>query len=136
MEPEVTERVVLTEDDIDELGHLNQARYHALLEVARARVLRQGVTPESKSHAFVVVRAELDFLREVRLDDGYVDVRAQITAVGTKSLTFSNELSRVDGIVAARGLTIMVAWDIEARRSRLISDAERAAYGADPQPLR
>jgi acyl-CoA thioester hydrolase len=127
---EITERIVLTEDDIDQLGHVNQARYHDLLGHARNLLLTQGVEqPSGPDGKYVVARTELDYHRELRLVDGYADVHAQIARVGTKSVTIANELIRPDGVVAASGVTTMVAWDPEARRSRTISPAERAHYG-------
>ena len=56
-------------------------------------------------------------------------VAAEIAGVGTKSITINNQINRPDGIVAARGVVIMVAWDREGRCSRPVSAAERAAYG-------
>lgn len=125
----VTTRVELQDGDIDGLGHLNQARYHDLLGAARLRLLTLAFPDRRGGEAtFVVARTELDYLREVRLGDGHVDVHARIAAVGTRSVTIANEIVRPDGVVAARGLTTMVAWDRAARRSRPVSAAERLAY--------
>jgi acyl-CoA thioester hydrolase len=132
--PEVTTRFTLGPSDIDGLGHLNQGRYHDLLGSARMRVLTEpldgrGRDPDGRDGTFVVARTELDYRREVRLADGHVDVCARIARVGTKSVTIENEIRRPDGVVAARGVTTMVAWDRDARASRAVSGAERAAFG-------
>jgi acyl-CoA thioester hydrolase len=124
----VTERIILSEGDMDGLGHLNQARYHDLLGVIRRRLLRSWFDDATSDGVFVVVRTELDHRREVRLSDGYVDAKAQIVRIGTKSVTVNNQVIRPDGIVAASGVATMVAWDREGRGSRPISDAERAVY--------
>jgi acyl-CoA thioester hydrolase len=121
-------RFTLSEQDIDGLGHLNQSRYHHVLGLARMRVLTESVPETELGGAFVVARAELDYLREVRLADGFVDARAEIVRVGNKSVEIVNEVVRPDGIVAARGVATMVAWDSVARRSRPVSDVERAAF--------
>ncbi|HEY6758559.1 MAG TPA: thioesterase family protein [Baekduia sp.] len=129
----VTLRITLGAGDMDGLGHLNQARYHDLLGVARSRVLTEPFPdrgPGVPHGTFVVARTELDYLSEVRLADEWVEVHARIARVGTKSVTIENAIRRPDGVVAARGVTTMVAWDREARRSRTIGDAERVAYGA------
>jgi acyl-CoA thioester hydrolase len=129
--PDVTLRIALTESDIDDLGHLNQARYHGLLGQARQRLLSHDFAgAPGREGTFVLAHAELDYYREVRLADAYVDARARIVRVGTKSVTIENELLRPEGALAARGSVVMVAWDRDARRSRDISAAERAAYGA------
>jgi acyl-CoA thioesterase FadM len=118
-------RFTLSEQDIDGLGHLNQSRYHHVLGLARMQVLTESVPVGG---AFVVARTELEYLREVRLADGFVDARAEIIRVGNKSVEIVNEVIRSDGIVVARGLATMVAWDSVARRSRPVSDVERAAF--------
>jgi acyl-CoA thioester hydrolase len=123
---ELVLRIPLTDEDMDQLGHLNQARYHGFLGTARAKLL-SGSAERDERVAFVVARVELDYLHEVRMADGHVDVRAKITRIGEKSVTIENEIRRPDGTVAARGLAIMVAWDDVERRSRQVTDAERAA---------
>ena len=97
------------------------------------RVLTQSVPGTEMGGGFVVARTELDHLREVRLAEGFVDARAEIVRVGIKSVDIVNEVIRPDGIVAARGVATMVAWDRVERRSRPISDVERGAFmfGAD-----
>jgi acyl-CoA thioester hydrolase len=130
--PQVTTRFTLGPSDIDGLGHLNQGRYHDLLGRARMRVLTEPLADrdaDGRDGTFVVARIELDHRSEVRLADGHVDVHARIARVGTRSVTIENEIRRPDGIVAARGVATMVAWDRDARASRVVSGAERAAFG-------
>jgi acyl-CoA thioester hydrolase len=133
--PEVTQRIELTPADIDGLGHLNQARYHGLLGEVRYRLLTRSFPARiGTDGTFVLAHAELDYHNEVRLADGYVEVRARIARVGTKSITIENDMIRPDGILAARGVVIMVAWDRDQRRSRPVSDAERSVYDGAPAP--
>jgi len=133
--PGVTARIELSPADIDALGHLNQARYHGFLGEARHRLLTRDFPDDHGAEGtFVLARAELDYHNEVRLADGYVDVRARIIKVGTKSITIENEIIRPDGIIAARGVAIMVAWDRNQRRSRPVSDVERFVYDGAPAP--
>lgn len=116
----------MTPADIDGLDHLNQARYHSLLGSIRGQLLRESFGDEP-GHNFVMAHTELDHHREVRLGEGPVLLRARIAAIGRKSITVDNELVRADGEVAASGRVTMVAWDEAGRRSRLVSEAERAA---------
>jgi acyl-CoA thioester hydrolase len=133
--PEVTQRIELTPADIDGLGHLNQARYHGLLGEVRYRLLTRDFPDENGTDGtFVLAHAELDYHNEVRLSDRYVDVRARIVRVGTKSITIENDMVRPDGVLAARGAVIMVAWDRDQRRSRPVSDAERSVYDGAQAP--
>ncbi len=127
----MTTRLPLGRSDIDGLGHVNQAQYHHLLGVARALLLRRPLMgQEVIPGTFVVAHAELDYLREIRLADGFVDVRAAFAVVGSKSVTIDNEILRSDGELAARGSAVMVAWDRAGRRSRALSEIERATYAA------
>ena len=113
--------------DLDMLGHLNQAVYHELLEEGRAELLiRLG----QRDLAFVLARVELDYRSEVRRDHGHVDVVARIGRVGRSSIVVDNEVLLPDGTVAAAGTSVLVAWDMAERRSRPLTDAERAALGA------
>jgi acyl-CoA thioester hydrolase len=116
----------LAPTDIDRLGHLNQARYHGLLGLIRGKLL-VGSFDDELDHSFVMAHTDLDHRREVRLEEGHVLLRARIAAIGNKSITIDNELVRADGEIAATGRATMVAWDKTRRRSRPISDAERAA---------
>jgi acyl-CoA thioesterase FadM len=49
--------------------------------------------------------------------------------VGRASVTVAHALGRHDGEVAADGRSVLVAWDRDARRSRPLTDTERAALG-------
>ena len=112
--------------DLDMLGHLNQAVYHEFLEEGRAAFIAQlgglGI-----DFAFVLARVELDYRSEVRRDHGHVDVVTSLVRVGGSSLTVDNRVLLPDGTVAAEGRSVLVAWDPSTRRSRRLSDDERAA---------
>jgi acyl-CoA thioester hydrolase len=124
-------RLPIGPSDIDGLGHVNQAQYHHFLGAARRQLLRRPwAGREVLPATFVVAHAEIDYLGEIRLADGFVDVRAAFVAVGTKSVTIDNAVLRLNGDVAARGLAVMVAWDRAGRRSRILNDIERNAYAA------
>jgi acyl-CoA thioester hydrolase len=113
--------------DMDMLGHLNQAVYHELLEEGRGSLF---TSLGSASFPFVLVRVELDYRHEVRRDHGTVDVVTRVERVGSKSVTLAQEMALPDGTVAASGSSVLVAWDPQARGSRELTDAERAALTA------
>jgi acyl-CoA thioester hydrolase len=120
-----TTRITLRWRDMDMLGHLNQSVYHELLEEGRGALFASlgdvGWFP------FVLVRVELDYRAEVRHDHEHVDVVVRVENVGTKSVTLAHDIVLPDGAVAASGSCVIVAWDPQARGSRALSDAERAA---------
>lgn len=113
--------------DMDMLGHLNQAVYHELLEDGRAALF---LSLGAAAFPFVLVRVELDYRNEVRKDHGSVEIVTRVERVGSKSVTVTHEVVRADGVVAAAGRSVLVAWDPHARGSRDLTDAERAALTA------
>jgi acyl-CoA thioester hydrolase len=123
--PTVSVPISLRWRDMDMLGHLNQAVYHELLEEGRAALFR-ALHERGHGFAFVLVRVELDYRREVRHDHERVDVVARIASVGRSSVTVSHEVVLPDGAVAAEGTSVLVAWDMAKRTSRELTEAERA----------
>jgi acyl-CoA thioester hydrolase len=119
-------RIAVRWRDLDMLGHLNQAVYHELLEEARAELIA-GLG--ERGFAFVLARVELDYRHEVRRDHGHVDVVAAIGRVGRSSIAIDHRVLLPDGTVAAEGTSVLVAWDMDARRSRALTDDERSALG-------
>ncbi len=115
-------RVALRWGDMDALGHVNQAVYHELLEEARTAMLEALPTPPKG--AFVMARVELDYRREIPLAHRYVDVTLKVEAVGRSSITVFQRIVRSDGVLAADGRSVMVAWDRQLRGSRPLSDGE------------
>lgn len=54
-------------------------------------------------------------------------VRTRIVDVGRTSVSFEQALLGEDGEAAVEAETVLVAWDPETRRSRAITEDERAA---------
>ena len=129
---ETTVRIGVRWRDLDMLGHLNQAVYHEFLEEARAELFRSlgGDTLD----AFVLARVELDYRREVRRDDGHVDVVARPVSVGRSSVTVAHDVVLPDGTVAASGQSVRVAWAMSARGSRPLREDERERLLGAAQP--
>ena len=111
--------------DMDALGHLNQAVYHELLEEARIAMMQALATPAGG--AFVLARVELNYRREIPLAYRHVEVTMEVLEIGRASITAAQRVVRADGELAADGISVLVAWDVRERRSRPLSDGERAA---------
>lgn len=126
MPAEARIEVTLRWRDLDMLGHLNQAVYHELLEEARGAL----VAGLSRHFAFVLVRVELDYRNEVQRAHERVEVTARVTRVGTKSFVMEQQIIRPDGVVAASGTSVLVAWDPHGRTSRPLTAEEREALEA------
>ncbi len=124
---EVRTQVAIRWRDLDQLGHLNQAVYHELLEEGRGALL---ASLEDNSFPFVIVHVELDYRHEVRRDHGHVEIVTRVTGLGTTSVTIEEQIVLPDGKVAAEGKSVLVAWDTHARASRELSAEERTALGS------
>ncbi len=128
-------QVALRWGDMDALGHLNQAVYHELLEEARIAMMQALATPAGG--AFVLARVELNYRREIPLTYRHVEVTMEVLEVGRSSITAAQRIVRADGELAADGVSVLVAWDVQQRRSRPLSDSERAAleeFRAEQRP--
>ena len=103
---------------------------HELLEEGRAALFAPARADDG--FRFALARIELDYKREVRLADREVEVVARVARLGRSSVTVTHEILLPDGTVAAEGLSVLVAWDPEARGARELSEWERARLGALP----
>jgi acyl-CoA thioester hydrolase len=108
--------------DLDPLGHLNQAVYHELLEEGRGAFLSRV-----RTFPFVLAHVELDYLSEVRKDHAAVVVVTSLERLGTTSVTLAERIEHLDGTVAAEGRAVLVAWNMDTRQSRPLTDDERAS---------
>lgn len=125
-------RIYLRWRDIDSLGHLNHSVYHDFLAEGRFAVIRAH-TGDTEFN-FVLVHVELDYRREVRREEGHVDVTGEIVRVGGKSITLEQQIVLPAGSVAAESRSVVVAWDPVKRGARELSLQERAALEQLPAP--
>ena len=125
--------VPLRHRDLDPLGHVNQAVFHELLEEVRAAFFGENL-PDLPFTGYVLVHVELDYRAEVRIADRYVIGEARVAELGRSRVELENRLTRPDGEVAVEGKAVLVAWDLETRRARPLSDDERARLLADEEP--
>ena len=129
----VERRVEVRWADLDSSRHVNNAVYLTYLEEVRSAWLEQTLGSREIVDEFVLVRVEIDFRRELTLDDEAVVARCTLARVGTSSIRTSEEISTPDGELAARAEAVMVARD-ESGRPRPLTDAERAALSSPGAP--
>jgi acyl-CoA thioester hydrolase len=122
-------RVATRWPDFDALGHLNHAVYHVYLDEARDDALRRTVG-DFDAWPNVLVHVSIDYRREIVRGVREVAIRTRIAAVGGSSVRFEQTVLAPDGEVAAKAEAVLVAWDPANRRSRPISDGERATLTA------
>jgi acyl-CoA thioester hydrolase len=122
--------------DMDALGHVNQAVYHELLEEVRAAMFRSAL-PDLPFTGYVLVHVELDYRREVRIEDRMLIGECRVAELGRSRIELDNRLLLRDGGVAVEGRAVLVAWDEETRRARALTEDERSALlaaGGDRGP--
>jgi acyl-CoA thioester hydrolase len=115
--------------DLDSSRHVNNAVYLSYLEHARSAWLADVLGSRELVDDFVLARVEIDFTRELTLDDDAAVARCTLARVGTSSIRTTEEISTASGAVAARAQAVLVARD-ENGRARPLTDAERAALDA------
>jgi acyl-CoA thioester hydrolase len=109
---------------------VNNAVYLSYLEQVRSAWLAQVLGSREVVDDFVLVRIEIDFRRELTLDDEAVVARCTLARIGTSSIRTSEEVATLHGELAARAEAVIVARD-ESGRPRALTNAERAALGPE-----
>ncbi len=103
-------------NDTDRLGHVNNAVFAVMLEQGRSELaVEAGLPVESSGQALVIVRLELDFLREMAWP-GDVRVETEVARIGDRSIRLRQRLVHGDQ-VCARAATVLVVLDRDAGRA-------------------
>lgn len=109
--------------DIDAMGHVNNAVYFQYFETARTKywfVLNDGRA--IRDLGFIVARAECDFHAELGLLDP-IEIGVRVGEMRNSSLDFVYEVRHsVTGTVAATGKVVVVLFSWEDRRKIPIDD--------------
>ncbi|MFM7463719.1 MAG: acyl-CoA thioesterase [Actinomycetota bacterium] len=114
--------------DIDGFGHVNNAAYLTYIQEARVDFTwyarkRKGEKPYFLD--MVVARSEVDYI--VPIYDGHssLEVAVWVGRIGNSSYTLKYEVMG-QGVTYAKASTVQVTVDMETKRSRPITDDERA----------
>ncbi len=119
-----THEVQMRFSDLDVMGHVNHARFLTYIEDARVALLRQlAESAEQSDASMILAHIDLDYLHPLTLGSESVAVDIWIDQVGSKSFTVKQEVRQGEE-VAARGSTIMVAFDYSTQSTRMLSDNE------------
>jgi acyl-CoA thioester hydrolase len=99
--------------DLDVLGHVNNNVYLSYFEMARVHYFKEllGIDWDWKKHTVVLAKNEVEYVRPVLLNHE-PEVFMFSEHIGTKSFTLTYEL-KVNGIIFAKGRSILVAFDGE-----------------------
>jgi acyl-CoA thioester hydrolase len=104
-------------DDIDALGHVNNAKY--LTYIQEARFLWSPIIE------MVVARAEVDFVEAIYEGGRFYDVNLWVESIGNSSFTMAYEVVGDNGVVHAKVKTVQVVVSMETMKSRPLKDSER-----------
>jgi len=114
-------------DDIDALGHVNNAKYLTYAQEARFHWSFYQFYERNETPYFidmVVARAEVDFVVPIYEGGLFVDVHIWVESIGTSSFVLNYEISS-KGVLHARIKTVQVAISLTTKKSRPLSDTER-----------
>ena len=103
--------------DIDSFGHVNNIAQQSYFDLGKAGFFAElwRLVPEQTQVTAMIVSVQNDFLKQILWGDD-VSVITSIEAVGTKSLTFSQQIVRGEEL-CSRSRTVMVCYDKEAQES-------------------
>ena len=103
-------------NDTDGLGHVNNAVFAVMLEQGRSELaVAVGLPIGTGEQSLVIVRLELDFLREMGWP-GEVAIETEASRLGTRSFTLRQRL-RHRGALCARAQTVLVVMDRATRKA-------------------
>jgi len=117
--------------DIDMLQHVNHAAYIVWAETALVSYLADVLgEPVAGRNGVILARLEFDYERPLEYRED-IAVGCRIARLGRKSLDFVYEIwSETRGDRAARGLAALVAYDHEAKTSKVVPERWREAITA------
>ncbi|HLB62724.1 MAG TPA: thioesterase family protein [Actinomycetota bacterium] len=124
-------RIEIRWSDMDAYGHVNNAVYLHYLEEVRDEWFHRVLGGLADTNHFVLARVAIDFRSELKQEDGAVLVRCRLARVGGSSVATREEILKLDGTLSAEAESVTVARDPDKLSSRPLTDAERAALGAE-----
>lgn len=124
-------------NDTDRLGHVNNAVFAVMLEQGRSELLDgAGLPMEGGAQVVVIVRLELDFVREMSWP-GDVEVETWVARLGERSVQLRQRLVH-GGHECGRALTVLCVLDRTTGRAAPFKPAWREALDRwrvpDPGP--
>ncbi|MFB6394541.1 thioesterase family protein [Polymorphospora sp. 2-325] len=121
--------------DLDAYGHITHARFLTLYEEARVALMFIGGRAwgvGSFADGVVIARHEVDYLRPVDYStarttaDQPPTVRIELWVEDVRASRFTIAYELFDGeVLASRARSVLVPFDLAAKRSRRLSDDER-----------
>ena len=127
-----TDKQFVRWDDIDAFGHVNNAKYLTYIQEARFQWSFYQYAAKNEKPTLVemvVAKAEIDYLVPIYEGGRFYDITIWVEEIGGASFKLAYEVIGEDGTVHARVRTVQVAIDMETKKSRPLTDAEREFLG-------
>ena len=112
-----TDKQFVRWDDLDAMGHVNNATYLTYIQETRFLWL--------SNVEMVVARAEVDFIEPIYEGGRFYDVNLWVESIGNSSFTMAYEVVGDNGVVHAKVRTVQVVVNMETKKSRPLKDSER-----------
>ncbi len=108
-------------NDLDGMGHVNNAIYLTFLEHARMRFFTEvGGSESEKDFPFILAHAALDYKHPIKMGVK-LEVRMWTSRIGGKSWDFDYEIRDAEKpIIYATGKTVQVAYDYILEKSDIL----------------
>lgn len=116
-------RISVRYNDLDPLGHVNNAAMAIFLEQARCELITPHLKAGGRPFDMVIASTTLAYLEELTYP-GEVEVGTVATRIGTKSFALSHGCFQ-NGRCAGTGSVVMVVFDLQKRTSVALPDDVR-----------
>jgi acyl-CoA thioester hydrolase len=108
--------------DTDRQGHVNNAIFATFFETGRVEMLLAGggdfLAP---GQSLVLARLEIDLVAEINWP-GTVEIGTRVAKIGRSSMSLEQAVFQ-NGVLAARGISVVVLTDETTRRSTPLSES-------------
>jgi acyl-CoA thioester hydrolase len=111
-------------NDVDGMGHVNNALYLTYLEHCRMRFFTEVAGSKSeRDFPFILAHAALDYKVPIKMN-AQPQVKMWTSRIGGKSWDFDYEIKdRKTAVVYATGKTVQVAYDYKLEKSDMLDGA-------------
>lgn len=115
-------------NDIDQMGHVNNAVIMEFLDLGKSEYFTAvGLPPEEGDFTVMVVHVEVDFVGQIRFHD-HVQVTTHVDHFGTKSLSVKQQVMNIDtGQVCVTCRTVMSGYCRSTGKSAIIPNTIKEA---------
>jgi acyl-CoA thioester hydrolase len=122
-------KIDITEDDIDELGHVNNVVYLRWVQDIAVAHWRHSATPDQQArYVWVVVRHEIDYKHPARLGNSIL-ARTWVGPASKHTFERNTEIMRSqDGILLSRARTLWCPLDVKTGRPVLVDQDVRERF--------